>query len=57
MHAVSDTEWKTQIDSLHEVKDYQKQQKIILLQNYSLCGLAINIASFSHILKELTLMQ
>ena len=33
-----------------QVKDYQKLQEIILLQNLELCGLAINIASFSHFL-------
>ena len=34
------------------VRDYQKQQEIILSQNWKLSGLAINIASFAHLLKR-----
>ena len=34
-----------------QVKDSLKQQKVILSQNWK-CGLAINIASFAHLLKR-----
>ena len=34
------------------VKDCQKQQRIILSQELEMCGLAINITTFSHLLKR-----
>ena len=34
------------------VKDYQKLQKNYSITELELCGLAINIASFSHLLKR-----
>ena len=35
-----------------QVKDSLRQQKIIPSQNWSWCGLAINIPSFAHLLKR-----
>ena len=35
-----------------QVRDFLKQQKVILLQSWKLCGLAINITSFLHLLKR-----
>ena len=35
-----------------QAKDSQKLRKITPSQNWKLCGLAINIASFAHLLKR-----
>ena len=50
---ISDLEWQTKINSLWRVNDYQKQHKIILFTELELCGLAINIVSFAHLLKRI----
>ena len=35
-----------------QAKDYQKQQRTYSITELKLCGLAINIATFSHLLKR-----
>ena len=51
MHNVSNTKWKVQINGLCKQK-VPEAAKNYTITELELCGLAINMASFSHLLKR-----